>query len=50
MNAATLISADGDEAVPLGTKSDLAARILDRAERLLERSDRGARTRQSSQS
>ena len=50
MNAATLISAESDEAVPLGTKADLAARILDRAERLLERSDRGARTRQSSQS
>ena len=37
MNAATLISADGDEAIPLGSKLELASRILDRAERLLER-------------
>ena len=37
-NAATLISADGpsDEVFPLGQKTELAARILDRAEELLE--------------
>ncbi len=38
-NAATLISAagpDSDEAFPLGPKTELAARILDRAEALLE--------------
>ena len=38
-NAATLISADGpdsDEVFPLGPKTALAARILDRAEALLE--------------
>jgi phosphopantothenoylcysteine decarboxylase/phosphopantothenate--cysteine ligase len=34
-NAATLIAADGDEAIPLGPKSVLAARILDRVERML---------------
>ncbi len=36
MNAATLISRDGDEPVPLGPKTMLAERILDRAEQLLE--------------
>jgi phosphopantothenoylcysteine decarboxylase/phosphopantothenate--cysteine ligase len=35
LNAATLISASGEDAFPLGPKTDLAARILDRAERLL---------------
>jgi len=35
MNAATLISRDAEETIPLGPKSDLAARILDRAEQLL---------------
>ena len=38
-NAATLISADGpesDEEFPLGPKTELAARILDRAEALLD--------------
>ena len=38
-NAATIISADGpesDEIFPLGPKTELAARVLDRAERLLE--------------
>jgi phosphopantothenoylcysteine decarboxylase / phosphopantothenate---cysteine ligase len=38
-NAATLISAEGpagDEVFPLGPKTELAARILDRAEALLE--------------
>ena len=35
-NAATLISRDSEEEVPLGTKSLLAERILDGAERLLE--------------
>ncbi len=35
-NAATIITADGDEAFPLGPKTELASRILDRAERLLE--------------
>jgi phosphopantothenoylcysteine decarboxylase/phosphopantothenate--cysteine ligase len=35
-NAATIIGADGDEVFPLGLKTDLAARILDRAERLLQ--------------
>jgi phosphopantothenoylcysteine decarboxylase/phosphopantothenate--cysteine ligase len=37
-NAATIVSADGspDEAFPLGPKSELAARILNRAERLLD--------------
>jgi phosphopantothenoylcysteine decarboxylase / phosphopantothenate---cysteine ligase len=36
-NAATLITADGEEDFPLGSKKDLASRILDRAERLLQR-------------
>jgi phosphopantothenoylcysteine decarboxylase/phosphopantothenate--cysteine ligase len=36
-NAATLISQEGEEVVPTGPKSALASRILDRAERLLER-------------
>jgi len=38
-NAATIVSAGGpqnDEVFPLGPKTELAARILDRAERLLE--------------
>jgi len=35
MNAATLISRDAEETIPLGPKSDLAVRILDRAEQLL---------------
>ncbi|HSL23370.1 MAG TPA: bifunctional phosphopantothenoylcysteine decarboxylase/phosphopantothenate--cysteine ligase CoaBC [Vicinamibacterales bacterium] len=35
MNAATMISAVGDEALPLQTKRDLARAILDRAEALL---------------
>ena len=36
-NAATLIDRDGDEVWPTGPKTALAARILDRAERLVER-------------
>ena len=36
-NAATLIDRDGEEAWPIGPKTALAAHILDRAERLLER-------------
>jgi phosphopantothenoylcysteine decarboxylase / phosphopantothenate---cysteine ligase len=35
-NAATLISAAGEEVFPLGQKTELASVILDRAERLLE--------------
>jgi phosphopantothenoylcysteine decarboxylase/phosphopantothenate--cysteine ligase len=35
-NAATLITADGEEVFPLGQKTELASRILDRAERMLE--------------
>jgi phosphopantothenoylcysteine decarboxylase/phosphopantothenate--cysteine ligase len=38
-NAATIVSADGpehDDVFPLGPKTELAARILDRAERLLD--------------
>jgi phosphopantothenoylcysteine decarboxylase/phosphopantothenate--cysteine ligase len=35
-NAATLISAAGNEVFPLGLKTELAKRIIDRAERLLE--------------
>jgi phosphopantothenoylcysteine decarboxylase/phosphopantothenate--cysteine ligase len=37
-NSATIVSADGspDEAFPLGPKTELAARILKRAERLLD--------------
>jgi phosphopantothenoylcysteine decarboxylase/phosphopantothenate--cysteine ligase len=35
MNAATLISRGAEETIPLGPKSDLAVRILDRAEQLL---------------
>ena len=34
-NAVTLVSPDGDEVVPLSAKSEVAARILDRAEALL---------------
>src|SRR6185436_5556824 len=34
-NAVTLVSADSDEALPLAAKSEVAARILDRAEALL---------------
>ncbi len=36
-NAATLISADGEDDQPLQTKSELASRILDRVEQLLAR-------------
>jgi len=36
-NAATLIDRDGEEAWPTGPKTALAAHILDRAERLVER-------------
>jgi phosphopantothenoylcysteine decarboxylase/phosphopantothenate--cysteine ligase len=35
-NAATLITAAGDEEFPLGPKTELAARILDRAEKMLQ--------------
>jgi phosphopantothenoylcysteine decarboxylase/phosphopantothenate--cysteine ligase len=35
-NEATLITADGDDTFPLGRKTELASRILDRAERMLE--------------
>ena len=37
-NAATLITAGGDELFPLGPKTELASRILDRAEALLDAS------------
>jgi phosphopantothenoylcysteine decarboxylase/phosphopantothenate--cysteine ligase len=37
LNAATLISADGEETFPRGSKTALASCILDRAERLLAR-------------
>jgi phosphopantothenoylcysteine decarboxylase/phosphopantothenate--cysteine ligase len=37
LNTATLITAEGDDPFPLGPKSSLAARILDRAEQMLER-------------
>jgi phosphopantothenoylcysteine decarboxylase / phosphopantothenate---cysteine ligase len=37
LNAATLISAEGDEPFPLGSKTALAARILDHAERFVAR-------------
>jgi phosphopantothenoylcysteine decarboxylase/phosphopantothenate--cysteine ligase len=37
LNQATIIGDDGDEPFALGPKSELAGRILDRAERLLER-------------
>jgi phosphopantothenoylcysteine decarboxylase/phosphopantothenate--cysteine ligase len=37
LNQATIIGDDSDEPFPLGAKSELASRILDRAERLLER-------------
>jgi phosphopantothenoylcysteine decarboxylase / phosphopantothenate---cysteine ligase len=36
MNTATIIGAESEEQFPLGPKTSLAARILDRAERLLE--------------
>ena len=36
-NAVTIISRDGDQAVPLAPKSQIAVSILDRAERLLAR-------------
>ncbi len=36
-NAVTIISRDGDDAVPLAPKSQIAVSILDRAERLLAR-------------
>jgi phosphopantothenoylcysteine decarboxylase / phosphopantothenate---cysteine ligase len=35
-NAATLITPDGDEAFPVGPKTELASRILDRVEQLLQ--------------
>jgi phosphopantothenoylcysteine decarboxylase/phosphopantothenate--cysteine ligase len=35
-NAATIITVDGDEVFPLGPKTELASRILDRAEALLD--------------
>jgi phosphopantothenoylcysteine decarboxylase / phosphopantothenate---cysteine ligase len=35
-NAATIIAADSEETFPLGPKTELASRILDRAERLLQ--------------
>jgi phosphopantothenoylcysteine decarboxylase / phosphopantothenate---cysteine ligase len=41
-NAATLIMADGEEDFPRGSKKDLAARILDQAERLLQRTARSS--------
>jgi len=34
-NAVTLVTADGDDAVPLGSKAEIASIILDRAEKLL---------------
>ncbi len=37
MNAATILSAEGDEPFPLGPKAALAAIILDRAEAILQR-------------
>jgi phosphopantothenoylcysteine decarboxylase / phosphopantothenate---cysteine ligase len=37
LNEATLITPDGEETFPLGPKADLASRILDQAERLLQR-------------
>jgi phosphopantothenoylcysteine decarboxylase/phosphopantothenate--cysteine ligase len=37
LNEATIIGADGEEPFALGPKTELAGRILDRAERLLER-------------
>jgi phosphopantothenoylcysteine decarboxylase/phosphopantothenate--cysteine ligase len=40
-NAVTIISADGDEPVPLSLKSEIAATILDRAEQLLARVVKG---------
>jgi phosphopantothenoylcysteine decarboxylase / phosphopantothenate---cysteine ligase len=40
-NAATLIDHEGDETFPHGPKTELAARIVDRAERLLQRSKVG---------
>jgi phosphopantothenoylcysteine decarboxylase/phosphopantothenate--cysteine ligase len=44
-NAATLVTEDGAEDVPLTTKAKLAARLLDRVEALLESADRlAART------
>jgi phosphopantothenoylcysteine decarboxylase/phosphopantothenate--cysteine ligase len=36
-NAVTMVTAEGDEVVPLGSKSLIAARILDRAETFLAR-------------
>jgi len=38
-NAVTIVSADGDEVVPFGPKSSVAAAILDRAETRLRRPD-----------
>jgi len=37
LNEATLITPDSEETFPLGPKADLASRILDQAERLLQR-------------
>jgi phosphopantothenoylcysteine decarboxylase/phosphopantothenate--cysteine ligase len=45
-NAATFVTAEGDENVPLQAKATLAERILDRIEQLLAASEpagRGAR-------
>lgn len=41
-NAVTIISQDGEEAVALAPKTEIAARILDRAEKRLSTSVRGA--------
>jgi phosphopantothenoylcysteine decarboxylase/phosphopantothenate--cysteine ligase len=41
-NAVTIISTDGEEAVALAPKTEIAARILDRAEKGLSPSVRGA--------
>jgi phosphopantothenoylcysteine decarboxylase/phosphopantothenate--cysteine ligase len=35
-NAVTFVTRDGDEMIPLSSKRDIAARILDRAERMLD--------------
>jgi phosphopantothenoylcysteine decarboxylase/phosphopantothenate--cysteine ligase len=39
-NAVTMVTAEGDEVVPLGSKSQVATRILDRAETFLARQTR----------
>jgi phosphopantothenoylcysteine decarboxylase/phosphopantothenate--cysteine ligase len=36
-NQVTLVSADGDEALPMQSKTDVARAILDRVERLIVR-------------